>query len=234
MKTPPVFPKSTYYVEGGEHHWFVLSGLLLWVIGIILMVCMGFANAFTGNEKISRWAPDVKREAQFIYGINAPVAMFLGQIKQESGGDEKVTASDGGMGLTQFMKGTVEQVVRSYPELGPASPYSPVWAIRAQIRFMDWNRKRVKGVNVCEQFGAALKAYNAGLGYPQRAQKKSETPDIWFGKTEYINPGQSPKNFVYSQKYPRWILFKYQPQFAIFGGVICDIKNPPIDMLPMK
>jgi len=221
-------------MQGGEDvNWFALGGLIFWIAGIVLMACMGYANAFTGNEKVSRWASDVKRESQFVYGINAPVAMFLAQIKQESGGDEKVTASDGGMGLTQFMKGTVEQVVRSYPELGPSNPYNPVWAIRAQIRFMGWIKARVKGANDCEKFGAAFKGYNAGLGYAQRAQKKSDTPDIWFGKTEYINPGQSPKNFLYSQKYARWILFKWQPQFATFGGLMCDIAHPPPDTLPM-
>jgi soluble lytic murein transglycosylase-like protein len=206
---------------------------------VFFLISLFMTNTFalSANDKVSRWGGIAKREAQFIYGPNAPTPLFLGQIKQESSGDEKVTAFDGGMGLTQFMKGTVDQIVHIYPELattlGPANPYNPTWAIRGQVRFLYWIKKRVKGNTDCDTWGASLDAYNAGLGYVMQAQKKSPEPGVWFGLTEYVPTKQSAKNKEYSREYPRWILFKHQKNFVSFGNVVCDIKNPPID-IPQK
>lgn len=182
----------------------------------LLVASLAFAS-----PAVSRWAPMMKREAQFIYGLDAPVPMFLGQIHQESGGRDQVTAWDGGMGLTQFMPDTAKQIVRLYPELGPMSPYNPGWAIRAQVRYMNWIHARVQGVNECERWAAGLKAYNAGLGYVQQAQRVSPRPGVWFGTTEYIKTRQSAQNLEYSRTYPRKILFKHQPLYIQFGEGLC-------------
>jgi soluble lytic murein transglycosylase-like protein len=147
--------------------------------------------------------------------------MFMGQIKQESGGNEKVTAWDGGMGLGQFMPSTAKQISRSYPELGAPDPYNPNWAIRALVRYDGWLQARVRGDTPCDRWAAALKGYNAGLGYVQRAQARSSKPGAWFGETETINAGQSAKNFEYSRLYPRWILLKHQPMFTSWGTPVC-------------
>lgn len=157
-----------------------------------------------------------------MYGLNAPIPMFAGQIRQESGWRPGVTAWDNGRGLAQFMDGTAAQVSKSFPELGAPDPYSPVWAIRALVRYDLWLQKRVKGVNQCHTNAAALKAYNAGLGYVQRAQKKSPEPGTWFKVTEDINSGQSAKNFEYSRRYPRVILFKHQPLYKSWGQYTCE------------
>jgi len=185
------------------------------------------------NRKVSRWAATVIREGRFINGINSPTAMYLSQIKQESNGDEKVTAWDNGRGLTQFMDGTIKQVVNTFPELGPANPYNPTWAIRAQVRYVKWLKLRVQGDTECDQYAAALKSYNAGLGYVQQSQKASKQPGKWFGLTEYVDNRQSDENFEYSRLYPRRILFRHQPNFVSHGGVMCDIKNPPVDVAPV-
>jgi len=176
-----------------------------------------------------QYRADLTREAQAVYGLNAPIAMLAGQIWQESGGRANVTAIDLGRGLTQFMDGTIAQIVRVHPELGPANPYNPLWAIRAQTKYMMWINKRVKGKDNCEKYSAALKSYNAGLGYVQRAQKVSPQPDIWYGVTEDIASGQSHKNFIYSRWYPRQILFNHQRRFVPWGGLVCDLNNVPVD-----
>ena len=61
----------------------------------------------------------------------------------------------------------------------------------------------------------------AHVGYIPRAQRQSAKPDQWFGATEYINAGQSKKNFEYSRLYPRWVLFRHQPRYASWGQVVC-------------
>lgn len=178
--------------------------------------------ASLGPAKVARWGATVRREGQAVYGINSPTPMFLGQIMQESGGDDQVTARDLGRGLAQFMDGTAKQVAKQYPELGAPDPYNPTWSIRAMVRLDQSNFKGVAGDTDCDRWGAALTAYNAGAGWVRKAQKKSDDPGIWFGKTELINSGQSATNFKYSRSYPRKILALHQPKFRAWGTYTCE------------
>lgn len=175
-----------------------------------------------GPAKVARWGTAVRREGQAVYGITSPTPMFLGQIAQESSGDEKVTASDLGRGLAQFMDATAKQVAAQYPELGAPDPYNPTWAIRAMVRLDQSNYRAVKGDNACERWGAGLTAYNAGAGWVRKAQAKSSDAGVWFGLTELVNGGQSAQNFKYSRLYPRWVLIKHQPKFQAWGPMTCE------------
>lgn len=162
------------------------------------------------------------REAHFVMGLLAPIDYMAGQIHQESGWRPGVTAADNGRGLAQFMDPTAEWVAEKY-ELGDPQPYDPLWAIRAMTRLDAHNLERVRADTSCDRWGAALKSYNAGLGYIQRAQKKSPAPGTWFSVTEWINAGQSAKNFEASRMYPRWVIFKHAPRYATWGhGVDCE------------
>lgn len=191
-------------------------------IPLVVIALIGFfVGPVFADARVERWAPIMKREAQFVYGLDAPVPMFLAQVHQESSGRDQVTAFDGGAGLAQFMPATSREIVRLYPELGVPDPYNARWAIRAQTRYMQWLYRRVQGFDSCEQWAAALKAYNAGLGYVQYAQRRSVAPDLWFGFTEYVPTRQSKHNFEYSRMYPRKILFKHQPIYRRFGRTTC-------------
>lgn len=187
-----------------------------------LLACMVQAFAATAPAGAARYHATLVREAQFVYGPDAPVPMFAGQIHQESRWRADVTAWDNGRGLAQFMDATSAQVARSYPELGAPNPYDPRWAIRALVRYDDWIYVRVKGDTRCQRWAAALKGYNAGTGYVQRAQRRSGQPGLWFDATEWINAGQSAKNFEYSRLYPRWILLQHQKLYASWGRVTCE------------
>jgi len=169
-----------------------------------------------------KYRPDLTREAHFTLGLRAPIDYLAGQIHQESGWRAGVTAFDNGRGLAQFMDPTAKWIAERYPELGEPQPYDPKWAIRAMVRLDGFNVGKVLADGECDRWGAGLKAYNAGLGYVQRAQKRSPAPGRWFGATELINAGQSTQNFEASRMYPRWIIFKHAPKYAAWGrGVDC-------------
>jgi soluble lytic murein transglycosylase-like protein len=198
--------------------------LARWMIAgavVIVLLIAGVITAFAADPSL-RYRSTLIREAQAVYGLDAPVPMFAAQIMQESGWRPDVTAWDNGRGLAQFMDATARQIAASYPELGGPDPYNPQWAIRALVRYDDWIYQRVQGADVCNRWAATLKGYNAGPGFVQRAQRRSPQPGVWFGVTEHINAGQSGKNFEYSRMYPRWIVFKRQPRYAEWGATICQ------------
>jgi hypothetical protein len=188
---------------------------------LLALPCLLLGQAHAGDV-CTRYRSVLVREAHAVYGLNAPIPMFAAQITQESGCRASVTAWDFGRGLAQFMDGTAQQVTREFPELGAPAPYSATWAIRALVRYDRWLYERVKGNTTCDRWAAALKGYNAGLGYVQQAQRQAPKPGVWFGATEMLNVGQSARNFEGSRMYPRWILFKHQPAYADWGTVTCE------------
>lgn len=201
------------------HHAYRWLGTvrLAFLITLVLLVSSATANPPAASL---RFQSDLVRESQFKFGIRAPVPMFAAQIEQESGWRQDVTAWDNGRGLAQFMDPTADWVAKKYG-LGNADPYNPKWAMRAMVQLNKHNYDRVEGNTDCDKWGAGLKAYNAGLGYVQKAQQRSGEPGKWFGNTEFVLTTQSQKNFEYSRMYPRWIIFKRQPKYAAWGSVTC-------------
>lgn len=164
---------------------------------------------------------DVMREAQAVYGPDAPSPMFLAQARQESSCRAGVTAWDNGRGLMQFMDGTSAQVSRLFPELGAPNPYDPRWSFRAATRYVHWIAGRIKGRDDCNRYAAALAGYNGGPGYIMQAQAKSAQPGAWFNVTEFVATRQSASNHEYMRTYPRKILFIHQARYAGIGRVVC-------------
>lgn len=217
--------------------WFMGSGsagqrlgnfAISLIIAVLLVLALLVAWMLSAHaaDRCDQYRRTLTREAQAVMGMDAPVPALAGQIRQESSCQADITAWDNGRGLAQFMDGTAAQVSRMYPELGAPNPYNPTWAIRALVRYDDWLFQRVKGEDDCARWGAAFKGYNAGLGFVLRAQKQSSVPGVWFNGTENINAGQSQKNFEYSRRYPRLIIFRHQPLFADWGVVTCEGRTP--------
>lgn len=188
------------------------------VIGMFAGYCV---SLFAAPAAALKYRGTLTREAHFVHGLDAPIPMFAAQIEQESGWRPGVTSYDNGKGLAQFTGKSIDWIGELYPELGKSEPYNPTWAIRALVRYDAWLVARVKGIDECHRRAAALKGYNAGLGYVQRAQKASSQPEVWFGITEHVPTRQTPQNFEASRMYPRLILFKRQPGYREWGTYTC-------------
>lgn len=191
------------------------------ILAFFLALLCGCALAGPAPTAL-KYRGELTREAQFLYGLGAPVPMFAAQIEQESGWRPGITAWDNGRGLAQFMDPTADTITRLYPELGTAQPYNPSWAMRALVRYDQWLSHQVKADAPCDRWAASLKGYNAGVGYVQQAQRKSPAPGVWFDQTEYVTTKQSAKNFEYSRMYPRWILLKRQKNYIGWGAIVCE------------
>ena len=93
------------------------------------------------------------------------------QARAESNLNPRVRATDGGMGLGQFMPAT-------WADWGNGDPFDPRANATAQHHYMLWLEARTGSYN------AALGAYNAGLGNIRRAQRLAddlglEGQDTW-------------------------------------------------------
>jgi soluble lytic murein transglycosylase-like protein len=207
----------------GERILLLLLRLSPWIFVTVLALLV-MVPAYAQDQipaAAKQYRSELQREAQFVFGLRAPVPMFAAQIEQESSWRTGVTAWDNGRGLAQFMDPTAKFISETYPELGQPDPYNPRWAIRAMVRLNKYNFERVKGLNLCHQWAAALKAYNAGLGWVMKAQQLASEPGKWFGHVEDINAGQSQQNFEYSRLYPRKILYNRQAKYAQWGALTC-------------
>lgn len=197
----------------------LIVGLQL-LIAAVLLICTSPVHA--ASDSCLSYQKDLTKTAVDVFGTDAPVPLLIGQLRQESSCRDDITAWDNGRGAAQFMDATAKQVSTMFPELGPPDPYNRKWALAAMSKLDNYNDEHVKGKDECEKWGAALKGYNSGLGYPQRAQKVSDQPLIWFGKTELLNKGQSDKNFEYSRMYPVWILGTHQKLYQDWGLITCE------------
>jgi soluble lytic murein transglycosylase-like protein len=198
----------------------VVVGVATIVVAILLMIVTS-PPSHAAPEAALKYRSVLTREAHFAQGLNAPIPMYAAQIEQESSWRPGITSYDNGRGLAQFMDGTADMITMNYPELGRSDPYNPVWAIRALVRYDAWLQVRVQGLDECQRMAAALKSYNAGLGYVLQSQRVSAHPGQWFGLTEHIKNRQSAANFEASRMYPRWIIFDRQPHYLGWGYYTC-------------
>jgi soluble lytic murein transglycosylase-like protein len=143
---------------------------------LFVSVCEAGGRNWT-IDQCKKYLPQVKREAHYHIGLDAPVHLFMGQIEQESRCNESVTAFDGGMGLGQFMPATAEWMQEREAQLRElsleASPYDPKWAIRALILYDRY----LYGVVICKDDSLyfALRAYNGGAGLLNREIRRAGT-----------------------------------------------------------
>ncbi|CAK7024849.1 MAG: Membrane-bound lytic murein transglycosylase F [Desulfovibrio sp.] len=161
------------------------------------------------------------RAAHAVWGLDAPVAVFAGQIHAESRWNPNAKSPVGAQGLAQFMPATAAWLPTVAPETGEPMPYNPGWAIRALVTYDLWLWNKVSAANDYERMAFTLSAYNGGLGWVNRdkrlAERKGLNPRRWFGHVETVNAGRSAANFRENRNYPRLILQDYQWRYSGVG-----------------
>lgn len=196
---------------------------LLWVLAVwvVFWTLFSLAHADQVPRDALRHRLTLTREAQRVWGLQAPVATFAAQVHQESRWREDARSPVGAQGLAQFMPATAGWIGGLYLSLGERAPMNPTWALRALVTYDLWLHDRIRADSPCERMAFALSAYNGGLGWVYKRQKASPTPGQCMGATCAINPGITPAAQRENEHYPRVILTRYEPLYRAWGAGSC-------------
>lgn len=190
---------------------------------VLLMAAFGCAPAHASNwqARAAFYKPVVIREARAQFGLKAPVALFAGQIHQESLW-QKGVSSKYAHGLTQFTPPTERWIKQKYPKsLGWGNAFNPRWAIRAMVIYNKWLYGRIDALTDCDRFAMVLSAYNGGLGNllkdKRLALRYGKSPYRWWGNVENYSR-RAKWAFKENRGYPRKIIYQHQPKYLTWGG----------------
>lgn len=196
---------------------------------LLFLLCLVVAPAFAADRvprDALRYERDLIRNAHALWGIDAPVATFAGQIHQESRWNPQARSIYAN-GLAQFTPDTADWISGAYAkDLGDNQPFNPAWALRALVRYDKHLWDRLAGRTDCDRMAFVLSAYNGGAGWVTRDKKlaaaRSADPLVWFGAVERFNAGRSAAAFSENRGYPRVILTRWQRLYALWGPqVVC-------------
>jgi soluble lytic murein transglycosylase-like protein len=169
-----------------------------------------------------RYQRDLIGNARAVWGINAPVSTFAGQVHQESTWKADARSRTGAAGLAQFMPRTADWISGLYrDELGGNEPLNPAWALRALTRYDKHLYDRVRRFDSdCDRMKFALSDYNGGSGWRIKRQDRSPEPGN-YETTSAINPGIAPGNQKENQEYALRIVYRWQPIYKAWGIGAC-------------
>ncbi|HCY15594.1 MAG: lytic transglycosylase [Curvibacter sp. GWA2_64_110] len=198
-------------------------GLLafLAVVLIVAAVAPITAHAQSIPREANRYQLTLKREAQYAWGLQAPVASFAAQVHQESRWRLDARSPVGAAGLAQFMPATTDWIGGLYPGLAARDPGNPTWSLRALVTYDKWLADRIRAKDACQDMAFALTAYNGGLGWVYKRQKLSAEPGVCLGVTCLINPGISEAAQRENRHYAETILLKHEPLYRGWGNGSC-------------
>ena len=215
----------------------VFSGFL-WAVGMFLAAMLfSFVHGliFPKEAKAAgpipaamlRYRSEIIRASRVEAGLDARVATFAGQVEQESGGNTEARSPVGASGLAQFMPATARDLGRSRPDLGPAVPTNPGWALRAMVAYDQAQLRRITANTECDAWLMALAAYNGGLGWVWRDQTKAKAqgldPGSW-AVVAKVNAGRAAAAKDENARYGPAIVYRRQPKFLTWGpGVMCEV-----------
>lgn len=188
---------------------------------LFLTKCVGVSHAASIPKAAEQHRATLIRTAHAVWGLDAPVAVFAGQIHAESRWNPNAKSHVGAQGLAQFMPSTAAWLPTVAPETGEPLPYNPGWAIRALVTYDLWLWKRVAATNDYERMAFTLSAYNGGLGWVNRDKRFAESKGLnsrrWFGHVATVNAGRSAANFRENRNYPDFILNDFQLRYSDAG-----------------
>lgn len=198
------------------------------ILAVLLVAC-GAASGNTAPKPVKipeacrQFQRQLTIEARNLFGLDAPIAVLAAQMHQESGCNPAARSRVGAGGLTQFMPATAQDLAKRYPnELGPADPFSPRWAIGAQVRYMRdliraRDKRQAKPLTECARWWFGLRDYNGGSGWTERERRKAQAagadPDNPLA-VEPFNAGRAPANHHENTDYPRRILLRIAPAYT--------------------
>lgn len=194
-------------------------------IACLVAIIVAFLSARTPAASIPKAADKYRatlvRTSHAVWGLDAPIAVFAGQIHAESRWNPDAKSHAGAAGLAQFMPATAAWLPTVAPETGEPLPYNPGWAIRALVSYDLWLWKRTQADNDYERMAFTLSKYNGGEARLNReikmAEAKGYNPGRWFGHVERFNAGRSAANKRENQEYPRIILHEFQRLYLAAG-----------------
>jgi soluble lytic murein transglycosylase-like protein len=191
-------------------------------VPLLILLTVGIALADVPREAL-RYQRDVTRNAHSVWGLEAPVAVFAAQIHQESRWNKDAKSAFAG-GLAQFTPDTAAWISGAYPQsLGANQPYNPAWAMRALVTYDKQLYDQARADAPCDKMWKALWGYNGGMGWVVRDEKlaaKSGANIRIAKEVEPFNAGRALAMFKENRAYPRAILLKWQPTYALWGGEI--------------
>lgn len=202
------------------------TAVALWALALLCCLAFTFQPVFAASGAnvpagAQRHQLTLKREAQRVWGLGAPVATFAAQVHQESRWREDARSPVGAQGLAQFMPGTAQWIGGLYESLGERAPANPTWALRALVVYDKWLHDRVTATDSCERMAFALSAYNGGLGWVQKRKRASLEPGVCMGTTCDINPGITAAAQAENRHYPVVILRRHEPLYRHWGAGSC-------------
>ena len=169
---------------------------------------------------------ELVRNARVVWGMDAPVSTFAAQIHQESawrpGRSRRGRTRHG-----PVHAGNLQLDCWALPHAGAERPFNPSWALRALVTYDRYLYDRIRARDDCERMAMTLSAYNGGLGWISRDQKRASgsglDPLIWWGSVETVNAGRSAANWRENRAYPDRIIHHHQPTYvaASWGPGVC-------------
>lgn len=196
---------------------------VFWLLGLVAI------TAFAYPRQALQYRRALIGNAHQVWGLDAPIATFAGQIHQESAWKE-TAQSPYAKGLAQFTDSTAAWISKLYPnELGSNQPFSPSWALRALVRYDRLLWGNVKAATGCDRWAMTLSAYNGGSGWLRRDQRLAASdgkdPTRWWGHVELYS-NRAGWAFDENRGYPRRILLKLQYLYGTWGPVTeCEVGN---------
>lgn len=190
----------------------------------VVVVAAAVDPADTAPPISRKYRAELTRNARVVWGLDAPIAMFAGQVHQESSWNPDAR-SPYASGLAQFTPATADWIDDVYTDLAPAQPLNPSWALRALVRYDKHLFDRVSGASECDRHAFMLASYNGGPGWVTRDQAKAATLGIdamrYWDAVERVNAGRNAAAFAENRGYPKRIIRTLQPQYAAWGRMVC-------------
>ena len=198
-----------------------------------LMVAFLLVLIFADNSRAAdgiphaayRYQRDLIGNARAVWGLNAPVATFAGQVEQESGWNPGAKSAFAG-GLAQFTPATADWISKTYAsELGKNEPYNPAWALRALVRYDKhlWDAIAAAETD-CDHMAFTLASYNAGPGWIDRERRRAPSPGKWWNSTESVCL-RATASCAQSRDYSQKILKQREPKYLEWGAGSCNAAN---------